>query len=63
MPTATRLCVRFNSFWSLNCLITIAVDLNNRKVTDNMIVPATALLDLAPIKSQLGQAQTTTAKK
>ena len=44
-------------------LIEIAVDLTNRRVTDTMIVPATALLDLAPIRSQLGQAQTTTAKK
>ena len=44
-------------------LIEIAVDLNNRRVTDNMIVPATALLDLAPIRAQLGQARTTTAKK
>ena len=44
-------------------LIEVAVDLNNRRVSDTMIVPATALLDLAPIKAQLGQSPTTTAKK
>jgi hypothetical protein len=36
-------------------MIELAVDLNKRKVTDTMIVPANALLDLTPIKSQLGQ--------
>ena len=46
-------------------LIEIAADLNNRKVTDTMIVPATALTDLAPIKPKLGQgpAATATARK
>ena len=39
-----------------NRLIEIAVDLNKRKVTDTMIVPATALLDLAPIKPKLASA-------
>ena len=37
-------------------LIEIAVDLNNRRVTENMIVPAPVLLDLSPIKPQLQQA-------
>ena len=36
-------------------LIELAVDLNQRKVSDSMIVPAGALLDLAPIKAQLTQ--------
>ena len=46
-------------------LLEIAVDLNNRRVTDSMIVPATALLDLSPIKPQLAQAPaaTSTARK
>ena len=44
-------------------LIEIAVDLNNRKVSDNMIVPATALMDLAPIKPQLAQAPAATARQ
>ena len=39
-----------------NRLIELAVDLNQRKVSDTMIVPAGALLDLAPIKTQLSQA-------
>jgi hypothetical protein len=39
-------------------LIQLAVDLNNRRVTDNMIVPAGALLDIAPIKSQLTMTNT-----
>jgi hypothetical protein len=34
-------------------MIELSVDLAARKVSDNMIVPANALLDLAPIKSQL----------
>ncbi len=33
-------------------LIEIAVDLNQRRVTDTLIVPAAALLDLTPIKRQ-----------
>ena len=41
----------------------IAVDLNNRRVTDVMIVPATALMDLAPIKPKLALADTATARK
>ena len=44
-------------------LIELAVDLSNRRVTENMIVPATALLDLAPIKAQLAGAPTDTASK
>jgi hypothetical protein len=44
-------------------LIEIAVDLNNRKVSDNLIVPATALMDLAPIKTQLTQAPASTARR
>jgi hypothetical protein len=44
-------------------LIELAVDLNKRRVSDTMIVPATALLDLTPIKSQLVQVPTTTARK
>jgi hypothetical protein len=44
-------------------LIEIAVDLNNRKVSDNLIVPATALMDLAPIKTQLTQAPPATARR
>jgi hypothetical protein len=42
-------------------LLEIAVDLNNRRVTDVMIVPATALLDLQPIKPKLTQASADTA--
>ena len=42
-------------------MIELAVDLSNRRVTDNMIVPANALLDLAPIKAQLTGAPTATA--
>ncbi len=45
-------------------LLELAVDLNNRKVTDIMLVPATQLLDLAPIKPRLAQAApTATARK
>ena len=44
-------------------LIEIAVDLNNRRVSDNLIVPATALMDLAPIKPQLTQAPAATARR
>ena len=43
-------------------LIEIAVDLNNRKVTDTMIVPATQLFDLAPIKPKLAQGPVAQAK-
>ena len=46
-----------------NRLLEIAVDLNNRRVTSTMIVPATALLDLNTIKPQLVQAPTATARK
>jgi hypothetical protein len=45
-----------------NRLIEIAVDLNNRKVTDNMIVPASELLDLAPIKPKLAPGQVASNK-
>jgi len=34
-------------------MIELAVDLNNRRVSDTMIVPASSLLDLGPIKAQL----------
>lgn len=44
-------------------LIELAVDLNNRKVSDTMIVPASALTDLAPIKGQLTQVPPATARK
>ncbi len=46
-------------------LLEIAVDLNNRRVTDVMIVPATMLTDLAPIKPKLAQhtSDTSTARK
>jgi hypothetical protein len=44
-------------------LIELAVDLNNRRVSENMIVPATALLDLAPIKAQLAGASTDTVNR
>jgi hypothetical protein len=44
-------------------LLEVAVDLNNRRVTDVMIVPATALLDLQPIKPKLTQAPTATARQ
>lgn len=40
----------------------LAVPLNNRKVTDTMIVPATELMDLAPIKPQMAQAPPATAR-
>ena len=33
-------------------LIEIAVDLNNRKVSDNLIVPATALTEVDPLRPQ-----------
>ena len=36
-------------------MIELSVDLATRRVSDTMIVPASALLDLAPIKSQLNQ--------
>jgi hypothetical protein len=42
-------------------MIELSVDLAARKVSDSMIVPAGALLDLAPIKSQLTQGMTKTA--
>jgi hypothetical protein len=42
-------------------MIELAVDLSRRGVTDTMIVPAGALLDLAPIKSQLTLSTTSTA--
>ncbi len=44
-------------------MIELAVGLSERKVSDTMIVPASALLDLAPIKSQLAQLTTKTANK
>jgi hypothetical protein len=53
-PNAQRLQTRLRE---------IAVDLNNRRVTDVMIVPATALLDLAPIKPKLAGGDTATARK
>ncbi len=36
-----------------NRLIEMAVNLNNRKVTENLIVPATALTDVSAIKKQI----------
>ncbi|WP_435009511.1 hypothetical protein P12x_000765 [Tundrisphaera lichenicola] len=44
-------------------LIELAVDLNNRKVSDNLIVPANELLDLKEIKPQLVQAPSATARR
>jgi hypothetical protein len=44
-------------------LLEIAVDLNNRRVTDVMIVPAGVLLDLSPIKPTIAQNTTTTARQ
>ncbi len=44
-------------------LIEIASDLNNRKVSDTLIVPATELLDLATIKPQLVQSPAATARR
>ena len=44
-------------------LIEIAVDLNNRRVTDTMIVPANGLFDLTTIKPQLASVPTATARK
>ncbi len=45
-----------------NRLIEIAVDLNNRKVSQTMIVPANELLDLAPIKPKLATGPVATNK-
>jgi hypothetical protein len=44
-------------------LIEIAVDLNNRRVTDTMIVPANGLFDVTTIKPQLASVPTATARK